>query len=509
MASLQKADLDRFRNLVGRHLGLQFDNGKRDLLVEILRQRLEHHRCASPAAYLTTITSSAPEEWRVLAAQLTVTETYFFRGSDQFRVLAETVLPDRIRTRRGEGRLRILSAGCASGEEPYSVAILLRERFPELATWKVEILGLDLNPLMIAKAHKAVYHAWPLRDTPPEIQEKYFQKAGTDLVLDDRIRSMVSFEEGNLASADLARIGEFDVILCRNVVMYLVPDAAQSVISGLTQALLPHGFLFLGYAETLRGLSQDFHLRHTHETFYYQKRLSTDTMPERAHSVNCNIPGTSVDPQDVGWVDAVQRASERIESLSRGCLLPSPEPHARDATVRTAMQNGHSPLGIGFALELLRQEKFREALEVLHRFPRETRDDPDAQLLQAALLINCGDLDRAEKVCGQILRVDDLNAGAHYLSALCREHAGDPSGALEHDRAAIYLDAAFAMPHLHLGRMAKRSADVATARHELEHACALLSREDPSRLLLFGGGFSREALLSFGRNELRACGGGA
>jgi chemotaxis protein methyltransferase CheR len=157
--------------------------------------------------------------------------------------------------------------------------------------------------------------------------------------------------------------------------------------------------------------------------------------------------------------------------------------------------------------ELLHQERFREALEVLGGLPPETGHDPDVQILRAGLLTNCGDLKGAEAVCRQILSLDDLHAGAHYLTALCREHAGDANAAMEHDRAAIYLDSAFAMPHLHLGRMAKRSADLATARRELEHAGTLLSREDPSRILLFGGGFSREALLAFSHAELRACGG--
>ena len=211
-----------------------------------------------------------------------------------------------------------------------------------------------------------------------------------------------------------------------------------------------------------------------------------------------------VEPNDT-WFSAIRRASERIANLTQerngmtvitaGSTVPSGSnlrPMAWDRTV---------------AIELLRREKFSEAMELLRALPAESKSDPDTQLLIAVLLTNGGDHTDAEKVCLHVLDLDELNAGAHYLLALCREHAGDQAGAVQHDQTATYLDSAFAMPHLHLGLVAKRSADVETARRELGRALPLLDREDASRILFFGGGFTREALVEFCRAELRACGG--
>jgi chemotaxis protein methyltransferase CheR len=201
-------------------------------------------------------------------------------------------------------------------------------------------------------------------------------------------------------------------------------------------------------------------------------------------------------PTDISWMEAVQRAAERIHRLSRECtgrIEPLPR--------------GAAAADLRLVFELIHQERYREALEVLGSLPPETGRDPDIRILRAALLTNCGDLEAAEAACRQILSADDLNAGAHYLTALCREHAGDVQAAMEHDRAAIHLDGAFAMPHLHIGRIAKHLADLTLARRELEQAQMLLAREDPSRILLFGGGFSRETLLACSRAEFRACGG--
>ena len=155
----------------------------------------------------------------------------------------------------------------------------------------------------------------------------------------------------------------------------------------------------------------------------------------------------------------------------------------------------------------MRQERFADALTLLSALPVESHKEPDALLLRAILLTNSGQLDEAEEACRRLLDLDDLNAGAHYVMALCREYAGDAASAVEHDKTAIYLDAGFAMPHLHLGLAARRAGDDVSARHELSQALVLLAREDASRLLLFGGGFSRDALLSLCRSELRAIGG--
>jgi chemotaxis protein methyltransferase CheR len=139
--------------------------------------------------------------------------------------------------------------------------------------------------------------------------------------------------------------------------------------------------------------------------------------------------------------------------------------------------------------------------------PLEEETDTDVLLLRAVLLLSSGDAVRAEEVCERVLALDELNAEAHYVKALCREHAGDPAAAANHDHYALYLDPTFAMPRLHLGLMAKRAGDAEGARRELARALALLAGEAGSRILLLGGGFGRDALLAFCRAELRACGG--
>lgn len=518
--TLDSADIERFRSVVAQRLGLHFEDNKQDFLADVLRERMAATGCGHFSLYHQRITSSAdePEEMRAVAEQLTVCETYFFRYGDHFRALAETVVPDRIRARDHCRQLRILSAGCASGEEAYSLAILIRDRFPEVASWEITIRGIDVNTAVLGRALRGRYATWSLRETPADLRTKYFRAEGRDLVLDRTVKSAVTFEERNLVGEDQIfwQRDAFDIVFCRNVTMYFTPEAARLVIARITQSLTPGGFLFLGHAETLRGISQDFHLRHTHETFYYQRREGREAggtaFFPRASASNGStetfILPAMVDPSD-SWFSNIQRASDRIVNLTKQRDRPAIGAAGTVATEASISQAPLPPLPWDrtLAIELLRGERYAEATELLRALPLESRADSDAQLLLAALLTNSGDLPEAERVCQLLLKLDELNAGAHYLMALCREHTGDRDAALKHDQAAVYLDSAFAMPHLHIGLVAKRLADVETAKRELGRALTLLAREDASRILLFGGGFTREALAEFCRAELRACGG--
>jgi chemotaxis protein methyltransferase CheR len=166
-----------------------------------------------------------------------------------------------------------------------------------------------------------------------------------------------------------------------------------------------------------------------------------------------------------------------------------------------------SGVDLARAMELLRCERYRDALALIDALPLEAARDPEVLLLRAVLLTHGGNLRDAEQACRQLLDVDELHSGAHYVMALCQEGLGDRKRAAEHDQLAIHLDAGFAMPHLHLGLLAKREGEHAVVQRELGRALALLQGEEPSRLLLFGGGFGRAALVALCRAELAARGG--
>ena len=216
------------------------------------------------------------DELRELAAKLTIGETYFFRSPEQLSVFSEVALP-RL-TRSDPARpIRILSAGCSTGEEPYTLAMTLRELGPS-APAEVSILAIDINPEALTKARRGSYSAWAMRATPPDCVEKYFRRERSQFVLDESVQAMVRFEERSIAHEDYQfwQPHRFDIIFCRNVIMYLSARVVGEVIARFARALAPDGFLFLSHAEPLRGISQAFHVEHAQGAFYYVLRNASE-----------------------------------------------------------------------------------------------------------------------------------------------------------------------------------------------------------------------------------------
>ncbi len=492
-------DVERFRAALVSSLGLQFETAKSEFLGDVLKRRLRQLG-ETLEAYLPNRRPVIREsEFAALAREVTVGETYFFRNSEQFRALAEVALPERMNANRWSRTVKLLSAGCASGEEAYSLAIVARETIADPSCEAV-IRAVDINPDALEKAHRARYSAWALRETPPETVKKWFQPGGREVVLDPAIRAAVRFDARNLAveDAELWQADELDIVFCRNVIMYFAPEQAQAVIERIARALRPGGYLFLGHAETLRGLSDAFHLRQTHGTFYYQLKDegSGDVGGRVPPYVAAVAPANGADTAaGDAWINVIGAASARIAALAAAPRRPQDRKSAPVPPDWTGV------------LQLLRRERFADALALLRSQAPAVSRGADALLLEAVLLANSRLLATAEDTCRQLLSIDELNAGAHYVLALCREAAGDCAAAAEHDRVAAHLDAGFAMPRLHLGLLARRSGDRAAGRRELSDAFVLLKREDASRLLLFGGGFDRDALLTLCAAALRDCGG--
>lgn len=485
--------VDRFRTAIADRLGMKLPADKDGFLAELLERRARDAR-VSVAEYVSILGDRRRiDEARSLACDLTVTETYFFRNRVQLEAFVHAI-SERTRATPGRRSLRILSAGCASGEEPYSLAMLLREALSDYGAWEISIRALDVNREMLAKAKSGRYSEWSLRETTPELRERYFRASGKEHVLDPRVTAAVTFEEANLAeSTNALDLPEtLDVVFCRNVLMYFTPEAMRDAVARIARCLVPGGLLFLGHAETLRGVSDDFELIHADGAFYHRKSGSG---PRRESPA----PGIAASSEPIAsgasWVDAIRGSSARIESLTS-----SEAERPRDPDPQSIHDSSESELDRVRAL--FAEERFAEAGDVMDTLPVSASTKPDALLLRAVLSVSQGDLERATRVCEELLVFHEHAAGAHYLLALCAETAKDFRGAASHHRMALRFEPAFAMPRLHLGLLSRRAGETEDARRELDDALALLLRESDDRIQLFGGGFNRRALIALCRTEL-------
>ncbi|MBF0321295.1 MAG: chemotaxis protein CheR, partial [Nitrospirae bacterium] len=212
--------------------------------------------------FLESDSTETKNEWKRLCQIITTGESFFFRDKGQFYLLRNTVLKDIIEANRDRRTLRIWSAGCSTGEEPYSLAITAFELIPDIHLWDVAIIGTDINEDAIDRARRGIYGEWSFRMVNPEITSTYFKRKKGMYELDERIRRMVVFRQGNLIRDTYpdaaAGICDMDLILCRNVFIYFQPDNISLAIGKLAQTLRKDGYLITGHAElqavTLPGL---------------------------------------------------------------------------------------------------------------------------------------------------------------------------------------------------------------------------------------------------------------
>ncbi|GIE31371.1 protein-glutamate O-methyltransferase [Actinoplanes italicus] len=449
------ASLTRFRELLQRRLGWTFADHDLGQTAEVLTARARAHGL-NEREYLDRL---AGRRWTTetaeLAQALSITETYFFRHSEQFRVLNERALPELLEARAGQRVLRLLSVGCSSGEEAYSLAIAAVRARPG-PDWIVTVTGVDANREMLRRARTAAYSPWSLRDTPEDVRRRWFRRTADGFRVADEIVSAVRFVEHNVATDDpqLWHPAGYDVIFCRNLLMYLTEEVRADLIRRMTRALADGGFLFLGHTDSLGSRPEGLELCHSDGTVYYRRQAPART-PEPSPAPRLTVAAPAAAPRRPAGADPLQRA-----------------------------------------LALMREDRFADALDAIG-----TRD----VLPRGVLLAQVGRIDEARDTAHRLLHTGGPQADAHHLLGVCHE-LDCAEKAVGQYRLAAYLDPRFAMPRLRMGLLARRRGDDRGAAEHLEAATELLTTEDEDRIVLFGGGFGRLALTMLCRTELDSCG---
>jgi len=269
------------RDFIHDYCGIFFDDGSKFLLERRLNRRLELHQLKSFEEYYHFLRydRKREEEIVVLVDNLTTNETYFFREVAQLKAFSEEILPELRSGNTGKKSLRIWSAGCSTGEEPYTIAILLLESGNWWRDWQVEIMGSDINQRVLHTARKGMYKKGSHRATPPDMLRKYFIEEGKgDYRIIDAVRQHVSFSYVNLLDPfKTSLIRDLDIIFCRNVIIYFDRDAKKKVIETFYDKLQEGGYLLLGHSESLINISAAFTLRTLRNDMVYQKPVRVRT----------------------------------------------------------------------------------------------------------------------------------------------------------------------------------------------------------------------------------------
>lgn len=266
------------RDFIKNHCGLYFDDGSKFLLEKRLSRRVESHRLKNFEDYyhLLMYDKKRDEELSSVIDILTVNETYFFREFSQLKAFHDEIIPEIKERKKDRKKLRIWSAGCSTGEEPYTLAMLILEKnmIPE---WEIEILGSDINQRVLHAARRGIYKKNAFRGTEEYYLKKYFvDEGGGNYRIADPVKELVNFSFLNLLDPFKVRfVGDMDVIFCRNVIIYFDQDTKKRVIESFYERLTEEGYLLLGHSESLMNISTAFVLKHLKNDLVYQKGAKT------------------------------------------------------------------------------------------------------------------------------------------------------------------------------------------------------------------------------------------
>jgi chemotaxis protein methyltransferase CheR len=472
--------LSQLSELIASEMGLHFPRARWPELERGLGLAAREFGFQDASACVHWLTSSplTKNQIEILARQLTVGETYFFREKKSLEILQEHILPELIRSRRGtDRRLRIWSAGCATGEEPYSIAVVLSQLIPDLKDWSITILATDINPGFLQKASAGIFSEWSFRDTPPGIKESYFKRTrdGGFAIL-PQLKQIVTFAYFNLAIDAYPSLSNnttaMDVILCRNVLMYFAPGPARKVIQNLYCTLVDGGWLIVSPSETSHDLYLPFVTVNFPDAILYKKDGRKPPLAEGCPSRPDNEANASVPPPVVfvtrpePEIPFPQDSEDPLPLEIEEQKIRGPQPPPSLEAFALYEQGGHA----GVAEELK---------ELGSRHP----ESPGAMALLARAYANQGHLAAALEWCDKAIAADKLNAGLRYLRATIRQEQGANDEAMVSLKQALYLDPNFVLAHFALGNLALRQGKLKESDKHFANALWLLSAYRPEDVL--------------------------
>jgi len=479
------ADFTPFCDLLARAAGLHYPREKWDDLRRQMRPAARELGYADAEQCILALgeTPPSPAQLGVVLHHLTIGESYFFRDPASFTYLQQHVVPDLLRRRGGAATtITVLSAGCSQGQEAYSAAIAVQRALPAGSRCTVSVVGADLDEAAVRTAERGVYTSWSFRGAPEWLLSQYFLPHGPDRYeIIPAIRALVTFRRANLIDAAAVRGvagGSADVVFCRNVMLYLTPEANDRVLSTLETVLADDGTLFVSPTETgVPGLSRFCPVRGAGTAVFIKKASFAEAGRQAASPVR----------------PARRRAASPGAAVARRRAAGAAPSSAR---VPVDGERRRRPRGDAFdevlteARGLLERGEYREAEERLAPLLAAQPDHSGALALAARAWADRGLLQKARDACRAALRADPTDAEQQYLWAMIHLELGDAEEAAAALRRTLYLDGGFALAYCGLDALARSQGRLEEASRQRARAVAAL-RALPADAVVRGGAGTR------------------
>lgn len=445
-------DFDSIKQFVFSETGLTYYRSREDELRRKIDKALKHSGASDYRQYLGLLQIDRDAGSTVfddLVSELTIGETHFFRDEALFAAVQDVVLPAAVENNQRKKRLWIWSAGCATGEEVYTIAIILQTRFAHrLQGWDVRITGTDINRPFLHRALQGEYTDWSFRGTPPHIKKDCFIQRGKTWCIRPEYKQYVAFQYHNLVKTPYPSVFHnlfaFDIIFCRNVMIYFNTDTVRKLVLQFQQALVKDGWLIVGHADHSIKHFATFQTVMQPGTSFYRNSARSDSAKEQF--VPPVQPPCSADPQQPPESHfANQPAVDSPRTVSSG--------KGRTTFSRAKTRKPRPPVTAPEKKTVAKGLSGPEAL---------------------AALINRGDWDDAKRFCKDLLSTQPMDAVVHLLSAFIAEQEGRIGDAVDALRKALYLDRKFVVGHYHLALMLQKIGEFQKAEKGFSNVARLL-----------------------------------
>jgi chemotaxis protein methyltransferase CheR len=482
LIALASEQFGRLRDLLADYSGVYLDSARQRVLEVGLTQRLQVTGDDLESYERRLSGVSGRDELRQLAELVLNHETFFFRNVPHLRALREVLLPELHRRKPPGAPIRIWSAGCATGEEPYSLAITALETLGTPLPRPIEIWATDLSEPALRRAKAGIYRGRALGNLPANLLERYFLPQGDAYAVGDQLRSLVRFDTLNLLEAFPDRARGVDMIFCQNVTIYFQLETCRQLIGRFYDCLPEGGLLFLGFSETLWNVFDRFRSQEVASAYVYYKEsekipsvtpakatAARQSQPVRASRQRATEPLATSSPKEGSSAQAGVSGYDK-RSLHDQTILNQSHAQADEAALRKGR-------------ELLELGQSAQALEALRRISPQSEWARPALTLAARAHADRGDLDLAVAEIHRALELDVLNEEAHFLLGVIYSRQQQWQPAVKQFERSRYLSPESVLASFHLAEAYRNLGRAAPAEREYRNTLQQLDGRPPGELL--------------------------
>jgi chemotaxis protein methyltransferase CheR len=505
---LSKADFDTFCRYIENRTGIYIEDGKQNALRMCLDSRMKSLGVTDYDEYYSRILDvlSGEKEFGELLNLVLIKETFFFRDQRQLSALTKNILPELIKKKKGE-EIKIWSAGCATGEEPYSLAMAVLEAFHP-GEIRFSVYATDISGEALRKAKEGMYGKGSMRSTDGTMVSKYFTQKDGRYYLCDSVKQYVRFDSVNLVEPLLPQKKEgFDVIFCRNVIIYFRLETVRDIIQKFYDILAPDGCLFLGHSESLWQISDKFSLEEVAGVFFYRKNDGCGVSPPVSIS---NVAGirqrnssTFADKGKQVAASVPRREGGRpfLRDTGRTIIVTRSRPVSLYPVSGRKVEEGETVSGVPGTSCLAQKgvhpaeaENYEEMLNDVEEMLQVDSGNINAHVMAGRLYANMGLYDKALKKGEDALVINDLYADAYVLIGCVCYKIGEKEKAFSSFKKAVYLDEKSVLSHYYLGNIYKDNKRAEQAVKEYKNVIRMFGADSNDDVCMIDGVFSAKQL---------------